>query len=53
MLSLVKPENDQRDFVYDSVLDMDASQDLAYDSIAKPVTLDILNGFNGVLMAYG
>jgi len=32
---------------------MDASQDLAYDSIAKPVTLDILNGFNGVLMAYG
>ena len=39
--------------MFDNVLDMDASQDLAYDSIAKPVTLDILNGFNGVLMAYG
>lgn len=53
MLILAKPDSDQRDFVYDSVLDPLESQDQAYDSIARPVVQDILNGFNGVLMAYG
>ena len=44
-----------RDFYFDSVLDIDQSnqQDTAYDQIARPVVDDVLNGFNGVVMAYG
>jgi hypothetical protein len=42
-----------RDFYFDSVLDTNSEQDTAYDQIAKPVVNDVLNGFNGVVMAYG
>lgn len=52
-LSLVRPGFDQRDFCFDQVLDMDASQDQSYAQIAVPVVTDVLNGFNGVIMAYG
>lgn len=53
MISMSKPEAEQRDFYFDSVLQEQETQDQAYDSIARPVITDILNGFNGVLMAYG
>lgn len=52
-LSLVRPGFDQRDFRFDSVLQMDSSQDQSYSQIAAPVVNDVLNGFNGVIMAYG
>ena len=52
-LSLIRPGFDQRDFRFDSVLDMESSQDTSYSHIADPVVNDVLNGFNGVIMAFG
>ncbi len=42
-----------RDFYFDSVLDTTSEQENAYSQIAQPVVEDVLNGFNGVIMAYG
>ena len=52
-LSLVRPGFDQRDYRFDSVLEMESSQDMSFAQIAAPVVEDVLNGFNGVIMAYG
>jgi len=48
-----KDERDNKPFGYDQVLDVDSTQDQAYESLALPVVQDILNGYNGVIMAYG
>lgn len=52
-ISLERQEYDTRDFFFDSVLNSESNQGYSYEQIAKPVVQDVLDGFNGVIMAYG
>jgi len=52
-ISLVRPEYEQRDFYFDHVLNERCQQTESYEQIARPVVQDVLDGFNGVVMAYG
>ena len=52
-VSLTMPNGKSRDFQYDYVFGQSSTQDLVYDTIAKPVVSDVLKGFNGTIFAYG
>jgi molybdopterin/thiamine biosynthesis adenylyltransferase len=52
-VSLTLMSGQRRDFFYDCVFDSASTQNEVYDSIAKPVVDNVLNGFNGTIMAYG
>ena len=45
--------NEDKEFQYDSVLDLNTDQLTSYDMLGEPVLTDILNGYNSTLMAYG
>jgi len=40
-------------FMYDFVFDTDCTQEQVYDKVGGPVLNNILDGFNGTIMAYG
>lgn len=40
-------------FTMDRVFSPDASQSEVYDAVARPVVQDVLEGYNGTVMAYG
>ncbi|GJP69584.1 hypothetical protein CLOP_g582 [Closterium sp. NIES-67] len=44
---------EQMEFEFDSVLPPTATQADVYQVAAKPVVADVLNGYNGTVMAYG
>jgi hypothetical protein len=52
-LSLSLMNGKQREFLYDYVFGVDATQDHVYNTIAKPVVTDVLKGYNGTIFAYG
>jgi hypothetical protein len=52
-ISIERPEKERLDFLFDRVLDPSSDQQTSYSEIADPVVNDVLNGFNGVIMAYG
>jgi hypothetical protein len=39
--------------MYDHVFDMDSTQEEVFDKVGDPVLNNILDGFNGTIMAYG
>jgi kinesin family protein 3/17 len=41
------------EFTFDHVFDIDSSQELVYQTAAKPAVKSILDGYNATLMAYG
>jgi hypothetical protein len=40
-------------FMYDHVFDMDSTQDEVFEKVGDPVLNNIIDGFNGTIMAYG
>lgn len=40
-------------FMFDHVFDMDSTQEEVFDKVGEPVLKNILDGFNGTIMAYG
>lgn len=44
---------DDKEFKFDRVLDMNADQQTAFESLGEPMLMDILNGYNSTIMAYG
>ena len=52
-LQLKKPFFDTREFSLDTVLARDATQAQTYDVVGRPVVDDVLEGFNGTVLAYG
>lgn len=40
-------------FLFDQVFDVDTIQEEIYNEVGAPVLLNILDGFNGTIMAYG
>lgn len=46
-------KNEDKEFQFDDVLDMETEQTMAYDTIGEPILTNILNGYNSTLMAYG
>lgn len=40
-------------FAFDVVLDTNATQAELYHSAVAPIVEDVLNGYNGTIMAYG
>lgn len=40
-------------FTLDRIFDIDTSQKMFYESVAKPTIMDVLNGYNGTIFAYG
>lgn len=43
----------QKQFVFDQVLDENASQADVYHAVAQPIVDDVLQGYNGTILAYG
>ncbi len=52
-LTVVRAHSDERDFLFDLVLPPEVDQDGAYTEIGDDVVSDVLQGFNGTIMAYG
>eukprot|EP00743_Colponemidia_sp_Colp-15_P010401 GILK01011452.1.p1 GENE.GILK01011452.1~~GILK01011452.1.p1 ORF type:complete len:1212 (+),score=242.12 GILK01011452.1:39-3638(+) len=52
-LSIVRPFYDDREFSFDQTHGPFDSQDDAYETIAADIVDDVLQGFNGTVMAYG
>ncbi len=52
-LSLTTLSGKQRDFHFDYCFGDEATQDLVYDKLARPVVSEVLKGFNGTIFAYG
>jgi hypothetical protein len=50
---MVAPEVGLREFSFDSVLNMRASQKSVYDTSARRLVMDFLNGFNSTAIVYG
>lgn len=42
-----------RNFSFDRVLDATATQEDVYDAVGKKLVQDVLQGYNGAIMAYG
>lgn len=40
-------------YVYDKVFKPNATQELVYNTAAKPIVADVLSGYNGTIFAYG
>lgn len=43
----------RRDFSFDAILDENVTQEHVYETLAKPLVDDVLQGFNATIMAYG
>ena len=52
-LQLKKPFFDTREFSLDIVLSREATQAQTYEAVGRPVVDDVLEGFNGTVLAYG
>lgn len=52
-LIIKDPKSDDISFMYDHVFDMDSTQEEVFDKVGDPVLNNILDGFNGTIMAYG
>ena len=50
---MVAPDVGLREFAFDGVLPVKASQASVYDNTARRLVVDFLNGFNATLLAYG
>lgn len=50
-VSLSTPNGKARDFMYDFAFHQDATQDVVYDALARPVVSEVLAGFNGTIFA--
>jgi kinesin family protein 5 len=44
---------EERVFEFDRILSPNSTQDEAYDKVANKVVNDVLQGYNGTIMAYG
>ena len=49
----VMTNNEDKEYQFDHILDLNADQFHTYDRIGEPILSDILNGYNSTLMAYG
>jgi hypothetical protein len=52
-VQLRKPYFDTREFAFDTVLDRHATQADTYEAVGRPVVDDVLDGYNGTILAYG
>ncbi|KAG9396374.1 Kinesin motor domain [Carpediemonas membranifera] len=52
-LTLTRSHTDERDFMFDLVLGSDIQQSSMYGVVAEDIVNDVLQGFNGTVMAYG
>ena len=52
-VQLRKPYYDTRQFALDVVLGREATQAQTYEVVGRPVVDDVLEGFNGTVLAYG
>ena len=52
-VQLRKPYFDTREFTFDTVLGRHATQAETYEAVGRPVVDDVLEGFNGTILAYG
>lgn len=50
---LRKPYFDTREFMLDMVLGREATQSETYEAVGRRVVDDVLEGYNGTLLAYG
>jgi len=50
---MVDPTKGLREFEFDSVVPPTSSQKSVYDSSAKPLVADFINGFNATILVYG
>lgn len=52
---IIKDSNrsEEMSFMYDLVFDTDSTQEQVYEKVGGPVLNNILDGFNGTIMAYG
>jgi len=44
---------DEREFTFDKVLGIESDQEETFNSVGADVVDDVLQGFNGTIMAYG
>ncbi|XP_063724316.1 kinesin heavy chain-like [Symsagittifera roscoffensis] len=47
------PKNPLKTFTFDDVYEPDSTQADVYETAAKPIVKDVLDGFNGTIFAYG
>jgi kinesin family member 5 len=40
-------------YTFDHIFYSDSSQESIYNTVAKPILIDVLNGYNGIVFAYG
>lgn len=52
-LSIVRPTVEEREYDFDNVMGNMSSQEQSYDIIARKVVNDVMEGYNGTIMAYG
>jgi len=52
-IKLRKPFHDTREFAVDFVLGREATQAETYEAVGREVVDDVLEGFNGTILAYG
>ena len=50
---LSDPSDNPKAFTYDSVYDMESTQQQVYDESAFPLVESVLEGYNGTIFAYG
>ncbi|KAJ4462120.1 putative Kinesin heavy chain [Paratrimastix pyriformis] len=52
-VSIISRGEGKRDFQFDHVFQMTSTQAEVFDIVARPVVDDVLNGYNGSVLAYG
>ena len=50
---LITVSSSVKQFSYDYIADEDTSQEVIFEKVAKPITLNCLTGYNGTVFSYG
>lgn len=52
-IKLTRPLIEERIFEFDRILGGEITQDESYNRVARKIVSDVLEGYNGTIMAYG
>ena len=52
-IKLTRPLIEERIFEFDRILGGDISQGEAYNRVSRKIVTEVLDGYNGTIMAYG
>jgi kinesin family member 5 len=49
----MRPTVEEKEYEFDCVLGNQSNQEQTFNSVAKKIVSDVMDGYNGTIMAYG